>query len=133
MLPLRIKPAELIEGIYRKYLEEPDTREVVPSYFLGEVGILLVLWRMTGSPEAARRLQDAIRENIPNPVNEALWAAPGTMVGALHMHDWTGEREWQALFLENVEQLLDRRIALFRICRVGRFAFRVDLGPESSL
>ena len=102
---LRIKPAELIEGVYRKYLEEPDTGAVVPSYFLGEVGILLVLWRMTGSPEAAGRLRDAIRENIPNPANEALWAAPGTMVGALHMHDWTGAREWQDLFLENVEQL----------------------------
>ena len=102
---LSIKPAELIEGVYREYLLDPDTRQVVPSYFLGEVGILLVLWRLTGSREAASRLHDAISENIPNPANEALWAAPGTMVGALHMLGWTREPRWQALFAANVEQL----------------------------
>lgn len=102
---LRIKPAELIDPIYRQYLQEPDTGEVVPSHFLGEVGILLVHWRLTGSAEAADRLYAAIERNIPNPVNEALWAAPGTMVGALHMLEWTGELRWESLFLENVEQL----------------------------
>ena len=39
---LRIKPAGLIGRIYESYLAEPDTGEVVPSYFLGEVGILLI-------------------------------------------------------------------------------------------
>lgn len=102
---LRIEPAGLIDPIYRRYLEEPDTGKAVPSYFLGEVGILLVHWRLTGSDEAADRLYAAIERNIPNPVNEALWAAPGTMVGALHMLEWTGERRWRELFLENVEQL----------------------------
>lgn len=102
---LRIKPAELIDPIYRQYLEEPDTGEVVPSHFLGEAGILLVHWRLTRSEEAADRLYAAIERNIPNPVNEALWAAPGTMVGALHMLEWTGERRWEGLFLQNVEQL----------------------------
>lgn len=102
---LRIDPAALVERIHRAYLEEPDTGEVVPSYFLGEVGILTLHWRLTGSREAARRLHDAIERNIPNPVNEALWAAPGTMLGALHMLEWTGEREWEALFLANVEHL----------------------------
>jgi lanthionine synthetase-like protein len=102
---LRIKAGELIDPIYERYLEEPDTGEVVPSHFLGEVGILLVHWRLTGSAAAADRLYAAIERNIPNPINEALWAAPGTMVGALHMLEWTGERRWQELFLENVEQL----------------------------
>jgi hypothetical protein len=102
---LRFAPAKLIEGVHRKYLEEPDTGSVVPSYFLGEVGILLVQWRMTQSSAAAERLQAAIRDNIPNPANEALWAAPGTMVGALHMLEWTGDAAWKALFLDNVEHL----------------------------
>lgn len=102
---LRIKPDDLIERVYQAYLAEPDTGEVVPSYFLGEVGMLLVHWRLTASPEAADRLWAAIARNIPNPANEALWAAPGTMVGALHMLGWTGEQRWRDLFLENVEQL----------------------------
>jgi hypothetical protein len=102
---LRIEPAVLIDSIYQEYLAQPDTGEVVPSYFLGEVGILTLRWRLTRSPDAARRLHAAVERNIPNPVNEALWAAPGTMLGALHMLEWTGEREWESLFLANVEQL----------------------------
>jgi hypothetical protein len=102
---LRGNPRAVIGRVYDSYLDRPDTDSVVPSYYLGEVGILLILWRMTGDPAAADRLCQLIRENIPNPTLEALWAAPGTMVGALHMLEWTGEARWRELFLENVEQL----------------------------
>jgi Lanthionine synthetase C-like protein len=102
---LRVKPSDLIGPIYQSYLAKPDTGEVVPSYYLGEAGILLVLWRLTQSSTAADRLRVVIEANILNPTNEALWAAPGTMVGAWHMLQWTGERRWHDLFLENVEQL----------------------------
>ncbi len=101
----RIKPSDLIGRVYQSYLAEPDTGEVVPSYYLGEAGILLVLWRLTRSHEAADRLFASIERNIPNPTNEALWAAPGTMVGAWHMFEWTGERRWHDLFLKNAERL----------------------------
>ena len=104
---LGVEPVRLIEQVHDDYLHTPDTGEVVPSYYLGEVGILLILWRMTGSVAAADRLHQLIRDNIPNRTNEALWAAPGTMVGALHMLDWTGDDRWRDLFLENVEQLWD--------------------------
>jgi len=102
---LRAKPSDLIGRVYESYLAEPDTGEVVPSYYLGEAGVLLALWRMTRSGEAADRLFAAIERNIPNPSNEALWAAPGTMVAAWHMLNWTGEGRWRDLFLRNVEQL----------------------------
>ena len=102
---LRIDPRALIGRTYQSYLAEPDTGEVVPSYFLGEAGILLVQWHLTGARDAADRLFTLIRDNIPNPTNEALWAAPGTMIGAWHMFRWTGESRWHDLFLENVEQL----------------------------
>ena len=102
---LRVKPSELMGRVHQSYLTEPDTGEVVPSYYLGEVGILLVLWRLTKSSDAADLLHAAIERNIPNPTNEALWAAPGTMVGAWHMLGWTGERRWRDLFAANVERL----------------------------
>jgi hypothetical protein len=102
---LRGRPEAVIGRVYDSYLDRPDTGAVVPSYYLGEVGILLILWRMTGDPIAADRLYGRISGNIPNPTNEALWAAPGTMVGALHMFEWTGEERWRELFLENVDQL----------------------------
>jgi hypothetical protein len=97
--------AERIAGLHTEYTRIPDTGKVVPSYFLGEVGILLAQYRAHASAEVADKLERAIRANIPNPANEALWAAPGTMVGALHMLDWTGEERWKTLFLENVEHL----------------------------
>ena len=102
---LRVKPSELIGRVYESYLAEPDTGEVVPSYYLGEVGILLVHWRMTGSSDAADRLFAAIKRNIPNPTNEALWAAPGTMVAAWHMFKWTASQRWRDLFVLNVDHL----------------------------
>lgn len=102
---LAVSPADLVRRVHADYLEAPDTGSVVPSYLLGEVGVLLVDWRLTGSADAARRMEAAIRENIPNPTNEALWAAPGTMVAAWHMWTWTGESRWRLLFQENVEQL----------------------------
>lgn len=102
---LRVRPAHLISRIYESYLADPDTGSVVPSYFLGEAGVLLLLWRLTGSSEAADRLWVCIRENASNPTNEALWGAPGTMVGALHMYEWTGENRWRDLFLQNAEHL----------------------------
>jgi len=97
-----------IAGVHQAdaaYQADPDTGAAVPSYFLGEAGILLVLWRLTGSSLAAHRLDASVRSNIRNPTNEALWAAPGTMVAAWHLWEATGQSRWRDLFLENVEQL----------------------------
>ncbi len=102
---LKDDPLAFIEQAHADYLREPDTGEVVPSYFLGEAGILLVWWRLTGSRQAADLLYASIESNTPNPTNEALWAAPGTMVAAWHLWEATGEARWRSLFMRNVEQL----------------------------
>lgn len=98
-------PKPGIQAADAAYLAEPDTGKVVPSYLLGEVGILLVLWRLTESSGVADRLYESVRFNTPNPTNEALWAAPGTMVAAWHLWQATREKRWSDLFLQNVEQL----------------------------
>lgn len=102
---LQRDPRPIVDRVHREYLAHPDTGEVVPSLFLGEVGTLLVQWTMTGSAEAADRMYASIERNIPNPANEALWAAPGTMVAALHMFRITGEARWRELYLANVEHV----------------------------
>jgi hypothetical protein len=104
-IELRLDPVTAIRKVDEAYRAHPDTTEVVPSYFLGEVGILLVLWRLTGSGSAAERLYASVRSNMRNPTNEALWAAPGTMLAAWHLWEATGEPRWRELFLENVEQV----------------------------
>jgi hypothetical protein len=102
---LAVDPAQDAARADADYLADPDTGGVVPSYFLGHVGILLVLWRLTGSIDAADRLHAAVRSNLLNPTNEALWAAPGTMVAAWHLWEATGQARWRDLYLDNVEQL----------------------------
>jgi hypothetical protein len=102
---LTLDPTVGIERVAAAYRADPDTGSVVPSYFLGEVGVLLVTWLLTQSGTVADRIYDAVKANIPNPTNEALWAAPGTMLAAWHLWEATGEQRWRDLFLENVEQL----------------------------
>jgi hypothetical protein len=102
---LRGDPAEGIRKTESAYRAHPDTGQVVPSYLLGEAGILLVLWRLTGSLSAKDRLFASVKSNLRNPTNEALWAAPGTMLAAWHVYEATGEASWRDLFLDNVEQV----------------------------
>jgi hypothetical protein len=102
---LSLDPSAGLRQAHADYLAYPDTGTVVPSYFLGEAGILLALWRLTGSAATADRLFASVETNIGNPTNEALWAAPGTMVAAWHLWEATVEERWRGLFLANVEQV----------------------------
>ena len=104
-ITLNFDPAEGMQRADAAYQADPDTGRVAPSYFLGEVGILLVLWRLTGSARAADRLYASVRSNVANPTHEAFWGASGTMLAAWHLWQATGEARWRALFLENVEQV----------------------------
>jgi Lanthionine synthetase C-like protein len=95
-----------LAAAHAAYLERPDdSSEVVPSYYLGEVGILLLWWRLAGTSQLADRLHAAVQANIGNPTLEALWAAPGTMVAAWHLWRASGQVRWRKLFLDNVAQL----------------------------
>jgi lanthionine synthetase-like protein len=102
---VRLDPRELIARTNDAYLAQPDTGEVVSSYFLGEAGILAVAYCMTGEPRFAQRLRAVVAGNIGHPTNEALWGAPGTMVAALHLLEWTGDDAWRELVLANVDDL----------------------------
>ena len=44
--------------------------------------------------------------NLHNPVREALWGNPGTVLAAIHLAEATGEARWQALVQEAAEALL---------------------------
>ncbi len=102
---LTLDPTIAIERVTAAYRADPDTGSVVPSYFLGEVGVLLATWLLTQSRAVADLIYVSVKANIPNTTNEALWAAPGTMLAAWHLWEATGEQRWRDLFLENVEQL----------------------------
>lgn len=101
-------PAALLRAAHAAYLAQPDTGEVVPSFLLGEAGILLALWRATGDAAAAERLHAQVQANIGHPALEPLWGSPGTMLAAWQLWRLTGEARWRSLFLENVDALWAR-------------------------
>ncbi len=98
---LPFDPQQAAKHIYDSYLAEPDTGSVVPSLLLGETGILLLLDKLSPSPEVKNKLRKCIADNIRNPANEALWGCPGTMIAALKI-------DAQDLFTASADYLFER-------------------------
>ena len=98
--------------------QSPDYAEIDPkpahfdaSLLCGEVGILLVAYRVTPSGELADRLFERVVENVANDANEVSWGAPGTMIAATAMHSWTGEERWRGVWTTSADELRSRRDA----------------------
>jgi hypothetical protein len=64
------------------------------SLLCGETGPLLVAFRLTSDPALADDLHGLARANVANPTDDANWGAPGTLLAALAMGEWTGEPRW---------------------------------------
>jgi hypothetical protein len=75
----------------------------------GETGALLVAFRLTPDPELADDLHALVRGNVENPTDDISWGAPGTLLAALVMGGWTGERRWDAAAHESAAALRERR------------------------
>jgi hypothetical protein len=90
-----------------RYAASPDTGSVVPSYFLGEAGVLTVALRAERRAEWQERLLAAVDGNLHNPAREALWGAPGTALAAAFLHELTGEPGWRQCCQRNVKALFD--------------------------
>jgi hypothetical protein len=101
-----LSSASFLEScVLRAPVFAPGTaRRTVPDQ--REAGILPIRWRLTGSGAAADRLWSAIERKAPDPTNEALRAAPGTMVAASHMQLRAGEARRCQFLLARVEQQL---------------------------
>jgi lanthionine synthetase-like protein len=87
----------------------PKPEPTRPALFMGESGILLVLWRLEPSEETADDLHALVLENLSNPANEVMWGAPGTLLAARLMHGWTGEARWGEAARRTEAAVLDAR------------------------
>jgi hypothetical protein len=96
---------ELARGLHQRYLAEPDWPGVVPSYLMGEAGILLVSYCLEPSEETGSLLARAVESNEDNETLELLWGSPGTMLAALAMHNLTAEARWADLWRASAERL----------------------------
>jgi hypothetical protein len=75
----------------------------------GRTGVLLAAWRVEPSPELADELHTRVRENVGNEAVEVMWGAPGTMLAARAMHEWTGDERWADAWRESAESVLAMR------------------------
>jgi hypothetical protein len=92
---------------------EPDASEdehYRPGSLLhGETGPLLVACRLAPDTTLADDLHALVRSNVANPTDDISWGAPGTLLAALAMHEWTGEARWMEVARESGLALRARR------------------------
>ncbi len=88
-------------------LFQPD--DPPTSLFFGETGMLTVAYRLAPSDELADRLFVRVTENTRNDANELMWGAPGTMLVAHAMHEWTGDDRWRDVWTESADEVRSRR------------------------
>src|SRR5207244_2861223 len=75
----------------------------------GETGALLVAFRLTRDPALTDDVHALVRGNVDNPTDDISWGAPGTLLAALAMGEWTGERRWDEAARESATALRERR------------------------
>jgi len=75
----------------------------------GETGALLVAFRLTSDRALADDLHALVRGNADNPTDDISWGAPGTLLAALAMGEWTGEGRWDEAARESAIALRERR------------------------
>jgi lantibiotic modifying enzyme len=75
----------------------------------GETGALLVAFRLTSDAALADDVHALVRGNVDNPTDDISWGAPGTLLAALAMGEWTGEPRWEETARETATALRVRR------------------------
>jgi lantibiotic modifying enzyme len=79
------------------------------GFMTGESGILLVAFRLAPDAQLAEDLLARVRANVDNGAEEVMWGAPGTLIAARLMHEWTHESRWRDAAEETAGALLARR------------------------
>ncbi len=77
------------------------------SFLLGQSGALLLEWTVTRQGRTAEALLEVVRGNLRNPVREALWGSPGTLIAAIHMAEATSDERWTHVPQKGMEVLLE--------------------------
>jgi hypothetical protein len=75
----------------------------------GELGAALVAFRLTSDPALADDVHALVRGNVDNPTDDISWGAPGTLLAALAMGEWTKEHRWHAAARESATAFRERR------------------------
>ena len=75
------------------------------SYLMGDTCVLLLGYWLSPDPEKAARLDELIAGNLDHPARELMWGAPGTLLAAVWLHQWTREPRWAQLYVATARKL----------------------------
>jgi lantibiotic modifying enzyme len=75
----------------------------------GLTGAALVAFRLTRDPALTDDVHALVRGNVDNPTDDISWGAPGTLLAAWAMGEWTGEPRWDEVARESATALRERR------------------------
>lgn len=94
-----------------RYRARPDFGEMASptSYWMGECGIALVAYRLSGDAGLADRVHELVLANLDSPTNEVMWGTPGTMLVAEAMLASTGEPRWDEAWRVSADRVLAAR------------------------
>jgi hypothetical protein len=93
---------------------EPDfmageTHSHPAALLRGETGPLLVAFKLAPDPALGDDLHTLVRANLGNPTDDVMWGAPGTLLAALAIGEWTKEPRWDEAARESADVLRTRR------------------------
>jgi hypothetical protein len=94
-------------GLLAGYRSLPDADEWL-GLMHGEVGVLLVSWKLEPTPAKEDRLLDLVVANAHNPSHELFHGSPGTMLAALHLYEQWGDNRWRDAWLACADALLEQ-------------------------
>ncbi len=94
-------------GLLAGYSSLPDT-EKSAGLMHGDVGVLLVSWRLEPTPAKEERLLALVAGNAHNPSHELFDGSPGTMLAAVHLYEQTRDDRWRDLWLRCADALLEQ-------------------------
>ncbi len=96
-------------GLVARYRAHPDLQDIVdgpvPSFWVGESGILLVAHALAPAAWHEERLLEVVRANAANPSWELMWGSPGTMIAARIMDERTGAPQWREAWGQSADLL----------------------------
>jgi hypothetical protein len=114
----RLDLARVAARALEEWRAAPDTPErfeppvaTHASLMMGETGPLLAACKLATSIDTGDALHARVLANHDNETNELYAGAPGTMVAARAMLDWTGDTRWAEAWRASAGVLLARRHA----------------------
>jgi lantibiotic modifying enzyme len=103
----------LVRGREAPELSEAEDFELprasAAALFSGETGVLVVARRVGGDSELEPLVEQRIIETRESEANEVMWGAPGGLLAARALLDWTGNERWAEVWRTTADAVWDAR------------------------